>query len=79
MTRCVMRTGRTTVRTTLPPTLSPGEYWRCGSSGWMSNSAKFRGFEAKGDFILESSDRELCEACELTEGARLALEGMVLH
>lgn len=43
----------------------------------MSNSAKLRAFEVKGDFIRDSSDRELCGVCELMDGARLALEGMI--
>ena len=48
--------GLMTARTTAPLTKSPGEYWRCGSSGSIVKSTKLRACFFRGDVSLEKID-----------------------
>lgn len=60
--RCVTRTGLTTARTTAPLTKSPGEYWRCGSSGSIWKSIRLRACFFRGFVSLENSDGRVDDA-----------------
>ena len=44
-------------RITAPLTRSPGEYWRCGSSGSIWKSTKLRACFLRGEVNLENSER----------------------
>jgi hypothetical protein len=55
--KCVIRMGLLTVRITAPRTKSPGEYWRCGSSGRMWNSVRLRARDFRGEVNLENKER----------------------
>lgn len=75
--RCVRRIGLTTVKTTAPLTVSPGEYLRMGSSGRMWKSVRFLERDRSGEVSLDSNDR-VVEGSGDSEGVGVAFAHMLM-